>query len=152
MKTDAEVALVYAQKYSDAGSQVITLIFALAFGIYVLLAQNKEARSLLVRFWKIVLGISVVGNAALAFALCRFVDNELKLLNVLTTNKGVIEPIKSAFELRLGFLAANFLIYAVVLGLVVYFTLKGLPSTPGANPRTDLERATPPPGPSREHP
>ena len=47
--TQAAVDLTqeYAQDYWDAGNQIVRLLFGLTFGVYVILALNKDVRTYL---------------------------------------------------------------------------------------------------------
>ena len=52
----------YAPKYWDAGNLVVTMMFTLAFAVYLALIQFKEARRLVSKYYGPLLTLAIIGN------------------------------------------------------------------------------------------
>ena len=117
---ESGLATAYAQKFWDAGNQVVTLIFALAFGVYLSLAGSIDIRCLAAeRLWHLV-SLAIIGNALLGFVLYRLGFHELRVVKMITSDSEFLDSVKSAFHLRLGLLLFNTVLYLAIVGFISY--------------------------------
>jgi hypothetical protein len=70
-KLNAAVAQPYAQKFWDAGNQIVLLVYAAAFGFYIVVAQYPEARGKAVEHVLQLVGLALGGNVLLTILLVR---------------------------------------------------------------------------------
>jgi hypothetical protein len=113
-----DFALAYAQKFLDAGNSVVTLMFGLAFAVYLALANSLEIRDLIREVnwlpWLLSV-ISLGGNALLIFVLYRLSFHEKRIVKSMLDDPEFIDSIHSAFEIRSGMLIFNTLMYIGVI-------------------------------------
>ncbi|KAA9387724.1 hypothetical protein [Neorhizobium galegae] len=117
---DRETAQPYAQKFWDAGNQIVLLAYASAFGLYVVLAYNQNnVRGLATQYWIAVVVVAIVGNSLLFFLLWRMACHEYRLTRTYTTNPLLIDAVWSALHMRIGLMIFNLALYVYVLTMVL---------------------------------
>ncbi|CDN53805.1 Hypothetical protein RG1141_CH14580 [Neorhizobium galegae bv. officinalis bv. officinalis str. HAMBI 1141] len=116
---EPELALAYAQNFWDSGNQIVVLVFAVAFGFFLAIAQSLDLRALAATHKTKLVWLAVFGNAALAFLLFRLYVHEHRIVSTLTGNRTLIDGIDSAFEMRLILLLVNLGIYLWIMLFVV---------------------------------
>ncbi|TBC98984.1 hypothetical protein ELH24_10070 [Rhizobium ruizarguesonis] len=117
---DREIAQPYAQRFWDAGNQIVLLAYASAFGLYVALASNQaNVRALASQHWLALIAVAVVGNSLLFFLLWRMACHEYRLTRTYTTNPLLIDAVWSALHMRVGLLVFNLGLYLYVLTMIL---------------------------------
>lgn len=119
---DLKTAQSYAQKFWDAGNQVVLLVYAAAFGMYVALGQSIELRNRAVYHESKLVGLALLGNAALIFLLWRMSCHEYRLTRTYTKHPLLIDALWSAFHMRIVLVIVNLAIYLFVLTVVLKST------------------------------
>ncbi|MBX5164792.1 hypothetical protein [Rhizobium sp. NZLR4b] len=112
---DRETALPYAQKFWEAGNQVVLLIYAAAFGFYIALSQREDLSSIAIQHRFELIAIAIFGNAALIYLLWRMACHEYRLTRTYTTNPLLADAIWSALHMRIGLVVVNLSLYLYVL-------------------------------------
>lgn len=127
-----EVARDYAGRFWSAGNAITTLMFGLAFSVYLAAAQGPEVRLLIQRFYELLLILALVGNGALLFIIHRAYLRETQLLAVATGTDELKEYSRAGYRIRVGLFAFNFLFYVAVITLIWQLTepVKMPPSSP----------------------
>jgi hypothetical protein len=119
--SNKDFALAYSQRFGDAANQIVTLMFGLAFAVYLALAGSADVRALLRLYswlpW-LLTGISAFGNGALIFVLYRLCFHEKRIVCSINSNENLIDSIQSAFEIRVGMLIFNTTLYLLAIWIV----------------------------------
>ena len=108
----------YTQKFWDAGNLVVTLMFALAFGVYTVLAGSPPIRCLAAQNFGTMVWLALFGNFLLAIVLIRLNVHERRLSKILNKNAIFDDALRSALHIRMGMLVFNTALYLGVLTLV----------------------------------
>ncbi len=123
---ERDVAQPYAQKFWEAGNQIVLLMFGAAFGTYVILAQSPELRNKAIdHIWFLVL-LALAGNATLGYLLWRMACHEYRLTRCYSEHPGLLDAIWSAFHMRIWLMVVNLSIYICVLIWVLKSTPVGI--------------------------
>jgi len=117
-KNQADLTAAYAQKFWDAGNLVVTATFALAFGVYALLAASHSLRCLAALNFLTLFLLSVVGNLGLGLVLVRLTVHERRLSKLITENFIFDDALRSALDIRVAMLVFNTILYVGVLWLI----------------------------------
>jgi hypothetical protein len=116
-----EFALAYAQKFWDAGNVIVTLTFGVAFAAYLAIAQFSAIRGFIHQYlwvpW-LLTGVSVIGNLGLIFVLYRICFHEKRIIGSTIKDADFLDSIQSAFEIRVGMLFFNTVLYLTVIWVV----------------------------------
>ena len=70
---EVELAVAYTQKLWDAGNSIVTVMFGLAFAVYVALSQSAYVRYLVAKYFWLLFGLAFLGNGSLG-ASCKKID------------------------------------------------------------------------------
>lgn len=122
---DREAAQSYAQRFWEAANQVVVLTFGAAFGFYIIVGQSIDLRNNAVDHRLLLTGLALCGNAALGFLVWRMACHEYRLTRCYSDHPGLIDAVWSAFDMRVGLLVANLIIYFIVL----WGVLKTIPAS-----------------------
>jgi hypothetical protein len=113
-----ELAIAYAQKFWDAGNSIVTIIFGLAFAVYFALAQYDGLRPIVHRHIVLLVALALVGNTLLGIVLWRLCLHEKRTIQLIVDDPTFLDSVQSAFEIRLGLLIFNTVMYLGILWFV----------------------------------
>lgn len=117
-----EILSSYATRLWDAGNLVVTLIYALAFGVYLVIAGKPDVFDEYITkyFWYLVV-ISAIGNLGLLVLIKRLQHHEIGVAGLVCGDPILLDAIKSAMHIRVVLIVANFAMYISVLAVVALF-------------------------------
>ena len=121
-RNTSSLMTTYAQRFADAGNTVVTAMFALAFGIYIILASSSEARSIAAKYCLVLLVMAIVSNLALVILIYRLWREEIGLISQITQHPQITRATRAAMRIRWWLLGANAAIYltAITLNSIPY--------------------------------
>ncbi|MGO8313845.1 hypothetical protein ACC827_26550 [Rhizobium ruizarguesonis] len=126
----------YSQKFFDAGNQVVALMYGLAFGFYLAVGEHESLEHAAASWRWVLLGMAFAGNIAVGYLIFRLACHERRLIRTYSQNPILHDAVWSAWHMRAGLLAVNFLMYAFVVGAVLQ------PAPDGSQPAIKVSGAT----------
>jgi hypothetical protein len=114
-KGEIELASAYAQKFCDAGNSAVTLMFALAFGTYAVLATTHDIRCLASMQFMTLLILGISGNLGIFILVYMFYFRERQLAKLITDDETITYALWAALRARFLLLLFNFGLYLFVI-------------------------------------
>ena len=124
---EQDFALAYAQKFWDAGNQVVFLTIALTFAVYFYELTNPFARILTKDYYPELLPLGIIGNGAVVVAVWRIYVHERRVTETITNSPILLDAVKSAFDIRIVLVVLNALGYLAVITTIFHQPFRVLP-------------------------
>lgn len=114
-----DLALAYSQKLWDAGNLIVTMMFALAFGVYYTFVQVCESRIYAAKYWLFLVILSILGNILLGWLIHRLYKHEIEVIRAVEHGRLLFHALWAARNIRWGVLAFNTLLY---IGVIIFIS------------------------------
>jgi len=116
----------YATKFWDAANTAVTLIYGVAFAVYVLIAQYPDVRRMIKDYYLPIIVFSSIGNTMIGVLIVRLWWLESSILEEAGAGPLLVSSIFHACIIRVILVAFNFAMYVAVLHYVKVNPIKRL--------------------------
>ncbi|WP_413710652.1 hypothetical protein [Rhizobium sp. Rhizsp82] len=109
----------YAHKFWESANQVVALIYAAAFGVYLALSQGEKALAAAREHVTGLCFLAIAGNAGLVVLLVRMAVHEYRFTRKYSNDPVLIDGVWSAMHMRIALVLINLGIYLYVILWVI---------------------------------
>jgi len=104
---EEDFALAYSQKFWDAGNLIVTMMFTLAFAVYLTFIQVCQSRIYAADHYYCLVALAIVGNSLLGWLIHRLYKHEVEVIRSVERGRLLFHALWAARNIRWGSLGVQ---------------------------------------------